>query len=426
MVAASPPPTVRREGDVRRGGVPLGGARAGRTPPHILTLVALVGLSTLSMNVFLPSLPAMAEWFGADYALVQLSVGAYLGVNAVLQLIVGPVSDRYGRRPVILWGIALFMLATVGCLLAPTIEVFLAFRMAQAAIVTTMVLSRAVVRDLYPQDRAASMLGWVTMGMSVVPMVGPAIGGGLEASFGWQASFWLLLGAGALIWALAYLDLGETAPMAGGSFAEQRRQYPELLRSRRFWGYCLTSAFASGAFFSYLGGAPYVGSVVYGMSPAELGLFFGAPALGYFVGNGISGRFSARVGVDRMVLVGATGQLAGLATLLALSALGPTSPWVFFGFVTVVGLGNGMVIPNATAGMLSVRPKLAGTASGLGGAIMIGGGALVSALAGWLLGFGTTALPLVALMVTCSAASVVSIAYTIRRNGADRRNRAEA
>ena len=397
-------------------------ARARRSPPHILTLVALVGLSTLSMNVFLPSLPAMAAWFETDYALVQLSVGAYLGVNAVLQLIVGPISDRYGRRPVILSGIVLFMLATIGCLLAPTIEIFLAFRMAQAAIVTAMVLSRAVVRDLYPQDQAASMLGWVTMGMSVVPMVGPAIGGALEASFGWQASFWLLLAAGVAIWLLAYLDLGETAPLAGsGSFAAQRREYPELLGSRRFWGYCLTAAFASGAFFAYLGGAPYVGSQVYGMSPAELGLFFGAPALGYFVGNGISGRYSRLVGVDRMVLVGALGQFAGLVTLLALSAAGMTSAWVFFGFVTFVGLGNGLVIPNATAGMLSVRPHLAGTASGLGGAIMIGGGALLSALAGWLLGFGTTSLPLVALMVACSAASVVAITLTIRRNRREER-----
>ena len=387
-----------------------------RTPPHILTLVALVGVSTLSMNVFLPSLPAMARWFEADYALIQLSVGAYLGVNAVLQLVVGPLSDRYGRRPVILGGIALFMLATLGCLWAPTVEVFLAFRMAQAAIVTAMVLSRAVVRDLYPQDQAASMLGWVTMGMSVVPMVGPAIGGALEASFGWQSNFWLLLGAGAGLWLLTYLDLGETAPRAGGSFRNQVRQYPDLLTSRRFWGYCAASAFASGAFFAYLGGAPFVGSEVYGLSPAELGVFFGAPALGYLVGNGLSGRFSKSVGIDRMILWGALGQVGGLATLLALTLAGLTSHWVFFGFITFVGLGNGLVIPNATAGMLSVKPHLAGTASGLGGAMMIGGGAALSALAGWLLGFGGGALPLVALMVASGLASVAAIALTIRRN----------
>ena len=162
---------------------------ATRTPPHILTLVALVGVSTLAMNVFLPSLPAMSEYFATDYGVMQLSVGLYLGINAVLQLFVGPLSDRYGRRPVILSGIVLFMLATLGALMATTVEVFLAFRMAQAAIVVAMVLSRAIVRDLYPQDKAASMLGYVTMGMSIVPMIGPAVGGVLEASFGWQSNF---------------------------------------------------------------------------------------------------------------------------------------------------------------------------------------------------------------------------------------------
>ncbi|GIT90547.1 Bcr/CflA family drug resistance efflux transporter [Jannaschia pagri] len=391
-------------------------ARPGRTPPHILTLVALVGVSTLSMNVFLPSLPAMAEFFAADYGLIQLSVGLYLGVNAVLQLIVGPLSDRYGRRPVILWGLVIFMAATVGCIFAPTVEVFLVFRMIQAAVVVAMVLSRAVVRDLYPQDKAASMLGYVTMGMSVVPMIGPAIGGWLESQYGWQSNFWLLLGAGVFLVTLTWIDLGETAPKAGGSFRDQVRDYPELLTSPRFWGYCAASAFASGAFFAYLGGAPYVGTEIYGLDPATLGLYFGAPAVGYFAGNFISGRFSQRVGIDRMILVGTLGQVVGLSTLVLLTLSGWTNDITFFAFMTFVGLGNGMVIPNATAGMLSVRPHLAGTASGLGGAMMIGGGAALSAVAGWVLQGAATPLPLEVLMVSSGVASVVAITLTIRRN----------
>ncbi|MGB3407829.1 MAG: multidrug effflux MFS transporter [Jannaschia sp.] len=389
---------------------------ARRSPPHILTLVALVGVSTLAMNIFLPSLPAMAEYFATDYGLIQLSVGLYLGVNAALQLVIGPISDRYGRRPVLLTGIVLFMLATLGCIWAPTIETFLAFRMAQAAIVVAMVLGRAIVRDLYPQDKAASMLGYVTMGMSVVPMIGPAIGGWLESVYGWHANFWLLLAAGAFLFALTWKDLGETAPKTGGSFRDQVRDYPELLTSRRFWGYCAASAFASGAFFAYLGGAPYVGTQIYGMDAATLGLFFGAPALGYFVGNGVSGRFSQRIGIDRMILIGSIGQVSGLMALAVLTASGYASEWLFFGFATFLGLGNGMVIPNATAGMLSVRPHLAGTASGLGGAMMIGGGAALSAVAGWVLQGSTTPLPLELLMLASGSAAVVSILMTIRRN----------
>ncbi len=391
-------------------------ARARRTPPHILTLVALVSVSTLVMNLFLPSLPTMATYFSTDYSVIQLSVGLYLAVNAVLQLLVGPLSDRYGRRPIILTGIVLYMLATLGCLWATTVETFLAFRMAQAAIVVAMVLGRAIVRDLYPADKAASMLGYVTMGMSVVPMIGPAIGGILEARYGWHSNFWVLLAAGAALWLLTWRDLGETAPPSQGSLSDQVRQYPQLLSSPRFWGYCLASAFASGAFFAYLGGAPFVGTQVFGMTPETLGLFFGAPALGYFAGNYISGRYSQQVGIDRMVLIGSIGQTLGLGLLALLTMTGFTSHYVFFGFITFVGLGNGLVLPNATAGMLSVRPHLAGTASGLGGAIMIGGGAALSALAGWLLNNGDGALPLVGLMVASAAAATVAILLTIRRN----------
>ena len=387
-----------------------------RTPPHILTLVALISVSTLAMNLFLPSLPAMTAHFGTTDSIMQLAVGLYLAINAVVQLFVGPISDRYGRRPVVLTGLVLFMLATLGCLWAPDVVTFLTFRMAQAAIVTSMVLSRAIVRDLYPQDKAASMLGYVTMGMSIVPMIGPMIGGALQSAFGWHSNFWLLLASGAAVWLWAWRDLGETATKVTGSLADQVRQYPQLLTSRRFWGYCASSAFASGAFFAYLGGAPFVGDQVFGMDATTLGLFFGVPAIGYLVGNGISGRYSSRYGIDRMIVVGALGQAAGLAILALLTLSGFTSHWVFFGFMTFVGLGNGLVIPNATAGMLSVHPHLAGTASGLGGAIMLAGGAALSVLAGWLLHHGEGALPLVLLMVASGIGGVIAIVLTMRRN----------
>ncbi|MGR3756578.1 MAG: MFS transporter, partial [Tranquillimonas sp.] len=236
----------------------------------------------------------------------------------------------------------------------------LAFRMAQAVIVSGQVLGRAAVRDMVPQAEAASMIGYVTMGMSLAPMLAPALGGLLEDVYGWRASFVLLALLGlASLW-LTWRDMGETALTRASSFRAQIREYPELLTARRFWGYCAAAAFASGAFFAYLGGAPFVGSVVFGMEPARLGFFFG--------------------------------------------------------FMTFVGFGNGLVLPNATSGMLSVRPHLAGTASGLGGAIMIGGGAALSALAGALLTPGSGATPLLWIMTLTSALAVVSILYTIHRD----------
>ena len=385
------------------------------SPPHIATLIVLTGLSALTMNIFLPSLPGMAAHFDAPYRLMQLSVALYLGVNAALQVVIGPISDRWGRRPVVLWGIALFLMATLGCIFAPNVEVFLVLRMLQGAIVVAMVLGRAVVRDIVPQDRAASMIGYVTMGMAVVPMVGPALGGLLDELFGWQASFWALLALGLAVLWLAWRDMGETAPLSGRSWAAQVRDYPELLTSPRFWGYAGAAGLSSGSFFAYLGGAPFVGDRVFGLSPAELGIFFGAPAVGYFAGNFLSGRFSVQVGVNRMVLWGALANAAGIALNLALFHAGLGSPVSFFGLMTAMGLGNGMVIPNATAGALSVRPHLAGTASGLAGALMIGLGAALSALSGAALGPGTGALPLLWIMLVSGLASVAAIGLVIGR-----------
>ncbi len=385
------------------------------TPPHLATLILLAGLSALSMNIFLPSLPGMTAYFDTEYRLMQLSVALYLGVNALLQIVVGPISDRFGRRPVLLWCTAAFILATLGCIFAPSVEVFLTFRMAQAVIVVGMVLSRAVVRDIVPQAQAASMIGWVTMGMAIVPMAGPAIGGVLDEAFGWKANFWMLLLLGVGVLWLTWRDLGETAQRTSSSFRAQIAEYPELLTSRRFWGYSMTAGFASGAFFAYLGGAPFVGSEVFGLAPAELGLYFGAPAVGYAVGNGISGRYSVRFGINAMILWGTILTLGGLTLSIAIFLAGLGSAETFFGFVCFVGLGNGMVLPNATSGLLSVRPHLAGTASGLGGAIMIGGGAALSALAGLLLAPGTGPWPLLWIMLATSALSVASIVFVIHR-----------
>jgi len=385
------------------------------TAPHVSTLILLAGISAMAMNIFLPSLPGMAAHFDVDYGVMQLSVATYLAMSAVLQILIGPISDKFGRRPVILWGVMLFCLATIGCLLAPNATVFLIFRSLQAVVAVAMVLSRAVVRDMYTQDRAASMIGYVTMGMAVVPMIAPAIGGVLEDAFGWQANFGMLLVCGVIVLVIAWRDLGETGKPSDNSLMQQFREYPELLTSQRFWGYCLASAFGSGAFFAYLGGAPFVGTEVFGLTPSQLGLYFAAPSIGYFLGNWATGVLAARHGVNRMVLWGTISSAIGMGLSLVVSYAGYSSPLVFFGFMSLVGVGNGMTIANATAGMLSVRPHLAGTASGLGGAIMIGGGAALSALAGALLVPGRGEFPLVWIMFVTSLLAVAAILYVIRR-----------
>lgn len=385
------------------------------TPPHVMTLVLLSGLAAMNMSVFLPSLPSMTVAFDTRYEVMQLAVSLYLAITAVNQLVVGPIADKIGRRPVILGSLGIFIAATVGCLFAPNIETFLVFRMLQAAVATTLVLSRAVVRDLYPPDESAAMIGYVTMGMALVPMIAPMIGGALEQAFGWESTFVFLIIAGMVMLVMAWSDLGETNRASGRSFREQLAETPELFRSRRFWGYVAAAAFASGSFFAFLGGAPYVASEVYGLSSFWSGVAFGAPAVGYAIGNFASARLSVRLGINRMVLSGTVITTAGLLVAVLLGVLGVGNAFVFFGFCTFIGLGNGLVVPNSSAGMLSVRPHLAGTASGFGGAAMIGGGAVLSVFAGIVLRLGETSLPLLTLMLVSSSLAVASILYVIRR-----------
>lgn len=297
------------------------------TPPTILTLTLLAGLSALTMNIFLPSLPGMAEWFGVPYGLMQLSVALYLALSAALQIVIGPISDRFGRRKVVLGALVLFLLATVGTLVAPNAAVFLAFRMAQAVIAAGMVLSRAIVRDMVTDaNQAASMIGYVTMGMTLVPMIGPVLGGFLDEYIGWQANFGLLLALGLAVTALVWADLGETAKPSDTSLLATLGQYPSLLRSQRFWGYSLTAAFGSGAFFAYLGGAPYVGTEVFGLSSSRVGMLFALTAVGYAAGNFLAGRLSVRVGMNRMMLWGSVMTTVGLSGLALITLAGLSGP----------------------------------------------------------------------------------------------------
>ncbi|MBT9384602.1 multidrug effflux MFS transporter [Pseudooceanicola sp. CBS1P-1] len=383
--------------------------------PHLSTLILLVGTGALAINIFLPSLQNIAAQFDAPYAQAQLLVAGYLAASGVVQLLAGPFADRYGRRPVILFGLVVFVLASVGCLLANSFETLLACRILQASAAIGMAIGRAAVRDIYTGDRATSAMAYVMMGVSVVPMISPAIGGFLDQFFGWRASFWVLLVTGVLVLLLCWRDLGETAEPSDKSILSQFAEFPELLTSPRFLGYCLTCMCSAGTWFGYLGGAPFVGTVVFGLTPATFGLFTATPAVGYFLGNWLTGTVSQRIGLNRMILAGLLMMLVVIALAYGLAVAGLSSAYSFFGLMIFIGMGNGMVIPTTTTGMLSVRPKLAGTAAGLGGALMIGGGAVFSAVAGAILGPGSTEAPLMLFFLLLLAIGVLLILMVMRR-----------
>lgn len=386
------------------------------TPPHLLTLVLLAGIPALNMSVFLPALPEMTADLNTEYAIMQLSISLYLFCTAILQLLVGPLSDRYGRRPVILWAMLIFALASLGCYMATTAEIFLIFRMISAAVAVGVVLSRAIIRDIVPMAQAASVIGYVTMGMSLVPMLAPTFGGHIDEYFGWRAIFLFNVIVGLGLVGFCWLDQGETNLTKSTSFKAQFADYPELFASPRFWGYAMTTALSSGVFFAFLGGTPYVASVVYNMEPTITRYLFGIPGLGYLFGNMFSGRYSTKIGVDRMILLGNSLLVLGMGASLLCTFIGYGSALMFFGFSAFIGLGNGIALPSANAGLLSVRPHLAGSASGVGGAIMIGGGAVLAALSGAVLEYSHSSYPLQLIMLASALLSLGAILFVHNRN----------
>ena len=383
------------------------------TPPHLVTLVALSAMGALNLNIFLPSLPNMAVFFGVEYSRMQLAISAYLAGTAIVQIFIGPLSDRFGRRPVMLGSLGVFLAATIVAYFAENYWLFMAARMVQISVSGGLSISRAIVRDMFDMDRAASMIGYVTMGMALVPMIGPLIGGLLDEWYGWQSSVAVLIGAGVLVLMLAWADLGETNTRRTASMGKQFRELPELIQSRRFWGFAFSAMFAAGSFFSYLGGAPIVATRVLHLSPSEQGYYFGVLALGYMLGNFLAGRYSARFGVNFMMLVGGIVVTVGVSASLIFVLLGYLSPVTTFGPLALLGVGNGIGLPSANAGMVSVRPHLAGSASGFGGAMMIGGGAMLATLTGYLLDIWLSPVPLLVVMLISAILSILTTFYVI-------------
>ena len=373
-----------------------------RTPPHMATLVVLAGTSVMAMNIFLPMLPEISRDLNTTPAIAQYVLTLFLAATGIAQLFIGPLADRFGRRPVLLGAIGMFLLATIVCIFAPTIEVLIIGRILQASSAASISLSRAIIRDMFDRSKAASMIGYVTMAMAVIPMVAPSVGGFVGEAFGWRATFVVLFIASALLIVLIYFDLGETHTPVRNPVSEQVQDYFSLLREPAIWAYMAVSSLGSGAYFAFLGGAPFVGTEIVGISPSTLGLYFALVALGYMVGNFISGRFSERLGIEAMMFYG--GIVCSFAVVVALSLMSNFTPHAAYLFVPMmfVGVGNGMMLPNAAAGVVSVRPDLAGSASGLAGFVQIGGGAALAALSGSMITIENAALPLYIIMFLSS------------------------
>lgn len=384
--------------------------KAATTPPHLGSMILLVALVVLTLNMFLPALPAMALAFGVSEARMGLAVSAYMVAAGVLQLILGPISDRIGRRPVMLVSMGLYVVASLGTFVATDFTVFLICRLLQAVVLAGSIVGLATLRDIYSTKEAASKMGIVAAAMAIAPMIGPSVGGILETFVGWRAIFALysILGAAAL--ALTWFDWGETLVKARRTPSEHTQAYAELLGSGLFWAYALCTTFSIATFYIFLTGAPFVALAVFGLSSAWVGVGLGSITAGFMVGSAVTSRMAPRVGLTRLILTGRVVALIGLCCGAALFLAGLSHPLLLFGATMFVGFGNGLTIANTNAGMISVRPDLAGSAAGLSGALQLFGGAVFASVTLIWIGAGATPLRLLSLMIV---ASVVAFGFAV-------------
>jgi DHA1 family bicyclomycin/chloramphenicol resistance-like MFS transporter len=385
----------------------------------VLLLIAMTSISPLSLNILAPAVPALITTLSADAGAVQLTISLYLVGLAVSQLVLGPLSDRFGRRPVILAGLALTTIASIAAMAVSTIGGLIVARLVQSFGASTgMVVGRAIIRDLVDRERAASTIGLVTTAMVVIPMITPLIGGILDTAFGWKAIFIFVAVCSGSVLVWAAIVLPETRIVRGGEggFARYRSDIKALAKSPSFNAYMLVGAFTSASYFVFLGGVPHVVVALMGRTSAEYGIWFAIASVGYMAGNFFASRFSIRYGVDTMIWFGMWFQLASclLAIVLAEYFL-HLGPIVLFVPQLFISLGNGISLPNAIAGAVSVRPDASGTASGLSGFVQMGVGAALAQFGGWAVVVTASVMPMTISMAVLTAMALAAFGLLIRR-----------
>ena len=339
-------------------------ARPAVPPLSLIAATTAIGFASLHMVV--PALPLLATAFERPAAQVQLVLTLYFLGIATGQLFYGPVSDRFGRRPVLLAGLLLFMGGTVLCGVAPSLPLLIAGRVAQAlGACAGLVLGRAIIRDVHDREGSARGIALVMMAMSLAPAVSPAIGAYVTEWFGWRAMFVLLGGFGAIVLGWTALQLAETLrqPMPL-NIAAIGRSYGMLLRSPAFVCFALCTAFTSASWFTFIATAPYLMSETLHQPPSAYGLMIMLPMAAYIVGNAAAARLARWAGTGTLVVWGVALSLCSGAAMLLWCIWPGLSPWTLFVPMAASSIGNGLSQPAAMGAGLSVHPRIAGTASG--------------------------------------------------------------
>ena len=386
--------------------------------PDTLALTALLALLTavgpMSVDLYLPSLPELGRVFGASVPQVQLTLSGYLLCFAIGQIVFGPISDHVGRKPVLLAALSLYVAVCLSCLFATSIEMLIALRCLQAlGVAGAPVLARAIVRDLYQGVRAGRELARMGSITALAPVVAPSLGGVLQATFGWRASFLGMAALGLCAIILVVRLLPETMkqpPTHPMSLLSIIRGYGTFLRHRTFRIYLAIVSASYGGLFAWISGSSFVLQDLYGLSPLLFGLVFAAATLGYGLGTLLAARLVVRIGIDRTIVCGGVALAVGGLAMAAAIALGATSPAALAAPMALYLCGLGLAMPQSMAGALMPFPERAGAASSLLGFLQQATASAIGIVVGQML--GSSALPLAAII---AAMGVLALALALFR-----------
>lgn len=388
-------------------------------------LTLLTGITPLSIDMPLPALPTLAENLNAPASQAQLMVGVFLLGFAVAQLLAGPISDRFGRRPTLLVGLALYLVCCMACAIAPSLEILLAIRLVQGVVACAApVTARAIVTDVHAGPAAQRAMSIVTAGMGFAPVLAPSVGALVLEFTDWRGIFWTLSVTAALLLALVAVFLDESRPESAapaslrvGALASR---YVRILRDRRFIDYALPSLFAGGALFTFLSAATFALQDGLGVSTRNFGLMFGGVMLGFVSGATLASAYSPKLGLDRSILIGLFASVVGGMAMFGLWLVGVRHWAAIILPMCCVMFGMGILRPNSIAGAMAPFREMAGAASALIGFLQMAAGATAGALL-LLLPFppGDVMPPLVALYPMISLC--VFAAMRMRRKPAEAR-----
>ena len=385
-------------------------------------LTALVALGQISTSIYIPSLPSLVESLATDAEKVNLTLSMFLFGFAVGQLVYGPLSDRFGRRPVLLVGIALYVAASIACTFATTIEGLIAGRLAQGmAACAGPVIGRAIVRDVYGPTRSAKAMAYIGVALAISPAVAPIIGGYLQVWFGWRAAFVFLCVVGVVILVGVWALLEETNAHTDAGALNLRglvRAYGVLLSSPAYYGYSLAVAFVFAGLMAFAAGSPFVFIDLLGLGPAQFGMLAILNVAGFLAGSLAAGRLTQRHGIDRMLAAGVSLCLAGGGAMAAIALAGAIGIAQIVVPMMVFTAGMGIVLANGFAGALAPFPRIAGTASAVLGFLQMAVAGTASLVVGAFV--PTSQLPMAAVIAVTAAAAFVAFMLLVWCRRADR------